>query len=81
MAWEDIEEVTALELSGKKFDPETTYVMLERDTYPKTLKIKLSELKKWMTVELNSSLESVSNQANDGNPLNQMIGPIHRELY
>lgn len=81
MAWEDITEVTALELSGKKFDPEITYVTLERDTYPKTLKIKLSELKKWMTAELNSSLESVSKRANVGFNHCQKIGPVRRSLY
>lgn len=89
MAWEDIAEVTADDLSGPSFNestglsfnPDTTYVVLERDIYPKTLKIRLSELKKWMTAELNSNLESVSKRANVGFQHCQKLGPVHRSLF
>lgn len=88
MSWENIAEVTADDLSGPSFNestglsfnPDTTYVVLERDIYPKTLKIKLSELKKWMTAELNSSLESVSKRANVGFNHCQKIGPVRRGI-
>ena len=88
MSWENIAEVTADDLSGPSFNestglsfnPDTTYVVLERDIYPKTLKIKLSELKKWMTAELNSSLESVSKRANVGFNHCQKIGPVSRGI-
>lgn len=81
MAWENITEATALELSGKKFDPEITYVMLERDIYPKTVKIKLSELKKWINSEINASLEEVSRRANVGYLHGQKLGPVRKGIY
>ena len=52
MDFENINEVTASDLCGPSFNPETTYVLLERDIYPKTVKIKLSELKKWLTSDI-----------------------------
>ena len=80
MAWENIAEATALELSGKKFDPEITYVLLERDIYPKTVKIKLSELKKWLMSDISQSLEEVSRRANVGFNHCQKIGPVRRGI-
>lgn len=89
MSWENITEVTANDLNGPSFNestglsfnPDTTYVVLERDIYPTTVKIKLSELKKWITAELSSNLESVSKRANVGFQHCQKIGPVHRSLY
>lgn len=60
MNFENITEVTAADLrgpsfnesTGLSFNPDTTYVLLERDIYPKTVKIKLSELKKWLTLDI-----------------------------
>ena len=84
MSWENTSEVTAADLrgpsfnesTGLSFNPDTTYVLLERDIYPKTLKIKLSELKKWMLAEIDTELKSVARRANVGYNHCQKIGPV-----
>ena len=89
MAWENIAEVTSDDLRGPSFNestrlsfnPDTTYVVLERDIYPKTLKIKLSELKKWINSEINASLEEVSRRANVGYLHGQKLGPVRKGIY
>lgn len=88
MDFENITEVTASDLrgpsfsqsNGLSFNPETTYVLLERDIYPKTVKIKLSELKKWLTSDISQSLEEVSRRANVGFNHCQKIGPVRRGI-
>ena len=74
----NLPEMTANDLIATVPETNDPYVILQSDKQPYTVKIKLSEFKKWMIDDLKDKLNSVSRTTRSLSSRHMILGPGSR---
>ena len=70
-----MENLEFIEASGLNDD---MYVVINQDVYPRSAKVKLSELKNWILQGLDGRLKEIDRKASIGERHCALIGPARR---
>ena len=77
----NLPEMTANDLTATVPETNDPYVILQSDKQPYTVKIKLSEFKKWIIDDLKTKIENVAHTANHANSFHTILGPGSRYRF
>jgi len=70
----NLQEMTANDLTATVPKSNDPYVIIKSDIQPYTVKIKLSEFKKWIISDLKNEIDSISKIANHADSFHQLYG-------